>query len=540
MELEIVTEDIKEILKDAFKDLRDDVIIEVYTKAGLNDQFNDFTVSLIKGISKLTDKIKIGFHRIGDEDSIKHGIQRSPTVLIAPDKYTIRLTGAPLGEEGRSFIMSLIMASTGMGILSEESLREIKEIKEPRHIEVFVSPTCPYCPQQVLYAVSAVMAKKDMLSLDVIEIYENRDIAEKLGSLSVPQTFINDTLTGQGLQLEEFFVSSLITGKLPEFVLPEFLTEKGPVEKDIVIIGAGPAGLTAAIYAERAGLKTVVLEKANIGGQVAITPVVENYPGFTSIVGKSLVDLIAAQASQYTEIHQGEEVKEIEKRDGTFNVKTNRTMYITKGIILVTGAESKALDVPGEKRLYGKGVSYCAVCDGYYFKDGKKVFVIGGGNSAVTDALYLNSLGAKVTLIHRRDKLRAEARLKETLSKTGIKVMFNSEVKEIIGDRLVQSVSISNNKTGAVKIVPADGIFIAIGYKPNNSLAKALGLTLNEEGYIKVDERMRTSMSGVYAGGDITGGVKQIVVAVSQGSVAALSAFEDISSPYWKKETPAK
>jgi thioredoxin reductase (NADPH) len=416
-------------------------------------------------------------------------------------------------------------------------MEKIGKLKEKRDIQVFVSPTCPYCPQQALSAFSAAIVKPDLISAEVIEIYENQDLAENLGSLSVPQTFINGIFTGMGLQPEEFFAEALISLKEPEYISEQLSAE--PIEKDLVIVGAGPAGLTAAIYAVRAGLSAVVIEREVIGGQIAITPVVENYPGYMRIGGKSLVDLISQQAVQYADIHVGEQVKEIEqdKQDSKFRVKTNRAIYITKGIIMATGVGNKALGAAGERRLYGRGVSYCATCDGYFFKDGKKVIVVGGGNTAVTDALYLHNLGAQVTVVHWRDALRCEAKLQESLKESGIPVLWNSEVKEIVGDKTVKSAKIENNKTHAVTEMQADGVFVAIGYVPNNEIAKALGLELDTEGYVKVDlTTMRTSIPRVYAGGDITGGLKQIVVAVGQGSIAAMSAFEDISNPYWAKK----
>jgi thioredoxin reductase (NADPH) len=449
----------------------------------------------------------------------------------------MRYTGAPLGEEGRSLLIAILMASTGRSILTAPSMERLAGLKEKRDIQVFVTPTCPYCPQQALAAFSAAIVKPDLISAEIVEIYENPDLAETLGSTSVPQTLINGIFTGIGLQPEEYFVESILTLKEPEYVSEQISTE--PVEKDLVIAGAGPAGLTAAIYAVRAGLNSVVLERELVGGQVAITPVVENYPGYMRIGGKSLVDLISQQAIQYADVHVGEQVKEIsrERQDGRFHIKTNRAIYIAKGILLATGVGNRALGATGEKRLYGRGVSYCATCDGYFFKDGKQVLVVGGGNTAVTDALYLHNIGAKVTVVHWRDSLRCEARLQESLKQTGIPVMWNSEVKEIKGEKTVKSVLIENNKSGAAAEIPADGVFVAIGYVPNNEIAKALGLELNDEGYIKVDlTTMRTSIPNIYAAGDITGGLKQIVVAVGQGSIAAMSAFEDIGSPHLAKQ----
>ena len=187
-----------------------------------------------------------------------------------------------------------------------------------------------------------------------------------------------------------------------------------------------------------------------------ITPVVENYPGFMRIGGKSLVDLIAQQAAQYCEIHVGEFVTEAKKdrQDGRIYLKTNHAIYITKGLIIATGVGNRALEAPGANKFYGRGVSYCATCDGYFFKDGKQVIVVGGGDTAMTDALYLHNLGAKVTLVHRRDTLRAQARLQESFKQSGIPALWDSEVREISGDKIVKAVKIEDTKTGKVTDCP--------------------------------------------------------------------------------------
>jgi thioredoxin reductase (NADPH) len=533
---EIIPDDVKKVIKETFlESLKDDVILEVYTKKGTNDQFNDAAVNLVKAIAALSGKLKVSFHAVGDEQSLKRNVTRSPSVLIAPDKYRIRYTGAPLGEEGRSFLIAIMMASTGKSLLTEPAAKKIVDaLREKRDIQVFVSPTCPYCPQQVLSAFSAAIAKPDLVSAEAVEIYENQDLAESLGSLAVPQTFMNGTFTGAGLQPEPWFVESLLSLKEPQVASTQISGE--PVEKDLVIIGGGPAGLTAAIYAVRAGLNSIVIEKGNLGGQVTITPVVENYPGFMRIGGKSLVDLIAQQAAQYCEIHVGEFVTEVEKDrpDGRIQIKTNHAIYITKGLVIATGVGNRALEAAGAQKFYGRGVSYCATCDGYFFKDGKHVVVVGGGNTAITDALYLHNIGAKVTLIHRRDALRAESRLQESFKQSDIAAMWNSEVKEVSGDKIVKAVKVQDKRTGQVREMAVDGVFVAIGYIPNNDIAKQLGLDLDDQGYIKTDlATMRTSMPNVYAAGDITGAPKQIVVAVSHGSIAAMTAFEDLTNRTW-------
>ncbi len=541
MAQELIPEDIKQTIRQTLLEtLKEDVVLEVYTRDGKNDKYNEAAVSLVKMLAKLSGKLKVSFHAIGDEQSVKRNVTRSPSVLIAPDVYRSRYTGAPMGEEGRSFLTAIVMASTGKPLLSEPSITKIAEqLHEKRDIQVFVSPTCPFCPLQVLSAFSAAIVRPDLVSAEAVEIYENQDLAESLGSLAVPQTFMNNTFTGAGLQPEPLFLESLMTLKEPLVASTQITGE--PVEKDLVIIGGGPAGLTAAIYAVRAGLNSVVIEKNNLGGQVAITPVVENYPGYMRVGGKSLIDLISQQAAQYCELHVGEHITEITKdrQDGRTQLKTNHAIYITKGLVIATGVDNRALEATGAQRFYGRGVSYCATCDGYFFKDGKNVIVVGGGNTAITDALYLHNLGAKVILVHRRDTLSAEAKLQESFKRSEIPALWDSEVREISGDKIVKAVRIEDKKTGKISEMAVDGVFVAIVYVPKNEIAKQLGLELDDEGYIKTDlMTMRTSIPLVYAAGDITGAPKQIVVAVAHGSVAAMTAFEDVSGSVWVKNEP--
>ncbi len=522
----------RKALREDFRQLKEPVTIFVFTDSEENKPFSEYSVKLVSELSEISDKILPRFEKIGGESAAKYGVSRVPTILIAPEKYDIRFIGAPAGEEARTLVLSILMASTGMTILSDSAKKRLSDLKDKRNVKVFVSPTCPYCPQQAAIAISTAIEKRGLVTAEVIEIFENKDLATTYDALSVPQTFVEERLVGLGLQPEEVFVESVITAA-PIEIKPAEFGEK--MEVDLVIVGAGPAGLTSAIYSARSGLKTVVLERANIGGQVSITPVVENYPGFTRIAGQTLMDMMAQQAVTYTEIHQGEDVIDIGKTNSLFEITTNRTKYIAKAVLLSTGAESKKLEAPGEKDFQGRGVSYCAACDGYFFKDGKKVIVVGGGNTAATEALYLKNIGVDVTLVHRRDKLRAEQYLQQSLLNNGIPIIWNSVVKEIQGGRLVTGVVIENTTDKSLKPLKVDGVFIAIGYVPNNELAKKLGVEMDEEGYLKVDKGHRTNIKGIYAAGDITGGFKQIATAIGQGAVAAMTIFEDISHPYWKE-----
>ncbi len=530
----LIQEDSRKVLRGDFAQLSDPVALLLFTDDSENKPFNVFVRKLVSELVEISDKVKPVFEDLGGAAAAKHGITRTPTLLLQPEKYRIRFIGAPAGEEARTLVLSLIMASTGKTILSDQAKARLADLKEPRNVKIFVSPTCPYCPQQAALAVAAAIERPGLVTAEIIEIFENKEIASRFNVSSVPQVFIDDHLVGLGLQLEEVFIEELLTA-VPVTPRPAEYGKK--IEKDLVIVGAGPAGLTAAIYAARSGLKTVVLEKANIGGQVAITPVVENYPGFSRIAGRSLMDMMAQQAISYSDIHEGEDVVDVVKTATLFEVSTTRTTYVTKAILLATGAESRKLGVPGEMQFQGRGVSYCAACDGYFFKDGKKVIVVGGGNTAATEALYLKNIGVDVTIVHRRDQLRAEKYLRQSLENNNIPIIFNSTVKEIRGEKLVTGVVIENTADRTTRPLPVDGVFFAIGYAPNNELARKLGVGLDAEGYVTVDAQHRTTVKGIYAAGDITGGEKQIVTAVGQAAVAATTIFEDIANPYWKEKT---
>jgi len=245
---------------------------------------------------------------------------------------------------------------------------------------------------------------------------------------------------------------------------------------------------------------------------------------------------MVSHALQYTTIFQGEEVLDIQPGDPVV-VQTSRRKFHTRAVLLATGAVHRHLGVPGEKRLSGKGVSYCSTCDGPIFV-GKKVIMVGGGNSAVTEALHLHHMGVEVSLVHRRDKLRAQDYLIQNLKDGGIPVLWNTEVQEIRGENKVQEVLLLNNQTGETSTMATDGVFMAIGYSPAVELAQKLGLELTPDGFIKHD-RHRTNIPGIYTAGDVEGGYKQIVTAAGQGAEASMVLFEDLLNPYWMQKKEA-
>ena len=298
---------------------------------------------------------------------------------------------------------------------------------------------------------------------------------------------------------------------------------------DIIIIGAGPGGLTAGIYAGRQGTKNLIIDRDLAGGIGREVPEMENYPGFESISGLELIEKMKAQAIKNCDLHEMEEVTEITKTDDEyrFTVKTTKDNYQSKTIILATGSSHKHLNTKGEEEFKGKGVSYCATCDGFFFA-GRDIIMVGGGNSALQEAIYLNNLGANVTLVHRRDEFRAQKHLQDMIKKEGISTILNATVEEIKGEMLVESVILKDTVTNELKEIPTNGVFISVGYIPHTELATQLCVNLDESGHIITDKDQKTNVEYVYAIGDVCVGLKQWVVACGEGAVAATSAFTDI------------
>jgi len=519
-------------LRETLEKMPHEISLILFTDLVINEPFNQATRQVIRAIRELSPKIGLREFNLGHEMALKHHALYAPTLLFDPENYHIRWLGAPMGKEGLTFVEALRMIGYGQTGLSQESLKILKKIQEPRDIKIFVSPSCPYCPQQAVNALKAAIEKPEFITLEIIDVQANPDLAEKYAAFSVPVTYANEVLIAQGAQPEELFLSSLEKMEQQTIYIPESDAEQ--VETDLVIVGGGPAGLTAGIYAVRSGLKTAILEKGALGGQVATTPEVDNYPGLTSVGGKALVDLMVSHALEYVQIFQGEPVVDIQPGE-PIEVVTTRRKFLTRAVLMATGANHRPLGAKGENRFSGKGVSYCATCDGPLFK-GKRVLVVGGGDSAVTEALHLHHMGVKVSLVHRRGSLRAQEQLTKNLSANNIPVLWNTEVKKIDGEKRIAEVLLYNNKTQETTSLPVEGVFVAIGYEPAVELAKKIGLELTAGGFIKRDGRHRTNLPGVYSAGDVEGGFKQIVTAAGMGAEAALSIFEDLSNPYWKRE----
>lgn len=299
---------------------------------------------------------------------------------------------------------------------------------------------------------------------------------------------------------------------------------------DVIIIGSGPAGLSAGIYSARSALRTLIITGRAIGGQAALTAEIENYPGFPEgISGMELTRLMQEQAKKFGAEIQMDEVISVNLKDHPFTITTYSGDYRCKALIIATGVSPRKLGVPGEEEFIGRGVSFCATCDGFFYKD-QEVAVVGGGDSAVKEALYLTRFARKVYIIHRRDQLRAEAIIQARARQNErIEFILNSVVNEIVGKEKVEGVRIRNLKTGDEYFLRVDGVFIYIGNTPNTSLFKGQ-IELDEQGYIVTDRAMHTSVPGVFAAGDVQERVlAQVVTAAASGAIAAMEAEKFIA-----------
>jgi len=295
-------------------------------------------------------------------------------------------------------------------------------------------------------------------------------------------------------------------------------------KEKVIIIGSGPAGLTAALYTARANLKPLVISGNQLGGQISITNEVENYPGFPEgSSGPELVELMQKQAERFGARVLIDEVTEVDFKEGSpFHIKTHGDEFEADAVIVTVGASPNRLGVPGEEELIGRGVSFCATCDGFFFRD-KDVLVVGGGDSAIEEALFLTRFVNRVRVIHRRDELRAgEALKRRAFENEKIEFVWDSVLEEIRGDGKVESALVRNVKKDEAVTLDTDGVFIFIGHLPNSSFFKEQ-LELDKNGYLITDDRMMTSVSGVFAAGEIQDSVfRQITTSVGQGAAAGM------------------
>jgi thioredoxin reductase (NADPH) len=307
-------------------------------------------------------------------------------------------------------------------------------------------------------------------------------------------------------------------------------------KENLIIIGSGPAGLTAALYAARANLNPLVISGNQVGGQIAITSEVENFPGFPTILGPELIEKMRAQAENFGARIEVDEVLEVDFRLGTpFFVKTYGQEYEADAVIITTGAAARRLGIPGENEFIGRGVSYCATCDGFFFKN-KDVLVIGGGDSAVQEGLFLTKYASRVRIVHRRDSLRAgDILVARAKANEKIQFVWDTVLDKIEGNGKVQAVQAHNLKTGKIETWETDGVFVFIGHFPNSQLFKGQ-LAMDEQDFVIVDKYMQTSVPGVFAAGEIMDPIyKQAISSAGQGCQAAISVERYLESLHDKE-----
>jgi len=297
---------------------------------------------------------------------------------------------------------------------------------------------------------------------------------------------------------------------------------------DVMILGSGPAGLTAAIYARRAGLKTLVMTGNIWGGQLMLATTVENYPGFENgIQGPNLMENMKKQAERFGAEFVYDEVMEIDFSRRPFKISLRNKEYTGKTVIIATGASAKWLNIKGEKKFRGKGVSVCAVCDGAFFKN-KKLIVVGGGDTAMEEAIFLTKIASEVTIVHRRDRLRASEILQQQAFKNSkIRFIWNCTVQEILGKDYVEAVKLISNDSSE-QIIKCDGVFIAIGHQPNTQVFKNQ-INLDKEGYVIAMDTSKTNIEGVFVAGDVKDRIyRQVITAAASGCKAAIDAEKDL------------
>lgn len=332
---------------------------------------------------------------------------------------------------------------------------------------------------------------------------------------------------------------SLDTSRLQESQPAEEAQQDGV--RELIIVGAGPAGLTAGLYAGRALLKPLILVGQSLGGQAAATNEMENYPGFPEGVGgMDLAQQMADQAKRFGAEILYEEVTRVDLSTRPFVVETYGPTYRAKALIICTGASPRKLGVPGEDKFIGRGVSFCATCDGFFYKD-KRIVVVGGGDSAVDEGLFLTRFAREVTIIHRRDQLRANPTLAQRAQNhEKIRFVWDSVVEEVLGETAVTGVRVRNLKTDEVQVLETDGVFVYVGLVPNSRLFRGQ-LELTPEGYIVTDKRQRTNVPGVYAAGDVQDPwFRQTVIAAGAGAAAAIEAERFLSEIAYEEQVKVK
>jgi alkyl hydroperoxide reductase subunit F len=495
---------------------------------------------LLEELVSLSGKLELKIYDFvlhGDE-AISHKIDKIPATVVSGKRdYGIRFYGVTTGYEFSSLLEAIVMVSTGRSGLNPQLEELVRDIKEPVHLQVLVTPTCPYCPRMVHVAHQFAFVNENIRA-DMIEAQEFPYLAQRYNLYSVPKTIINEAHSFEGAIPAEAAYLQILKAVSPETYeqLEEAVREvhgaknvtkaEAEHEYEVAIVGGGPAAMSAAIYAVRKGLGVLLVAK-KLGGQITYTAAIENYLGFPKISGADMAEAFRAHMENYPIAEAlGSDVTQVRKANNGFEIITDDNQrFKAKSVIYCAGKEYKRLGIPGEEQFIGKGIGFCATCDAPLYQ-GKLVAVIGGGNSALTSVRDLLSFASEIHLIHRRKDFTADASLIQVLKAKNVTVHAPMVVRAFLGKEKLTGVRLESVDGKERFDLNVDGVFLEIGLTPNTSPLNGLA-ELNERGEIPVNKDQSTGVRGLFAAGDATDvREKQISIAVGQGTQAALSAYK--------------
>jgi alkyl hydroperoxide reductase subunit F len=496
-------------------------------------------LELLKDLTSLSSKLELTVYDFvlhGDE-AMSYKIDKIPaTAVIGKRDYGIRFYGLTAGYEFSSLIQAILMVSTGSSGLDPQVEELVKSIKEQVHLQVMVTLTCPYCPRMVHVADQFALVNQNIRA-DMVEASEFPQLAQRYNVTGVPKTIINEAHFFEGAIPAGTVYIEILKAVSPE----EYKRLEGAIreiqdmrktglaeekhEYEVIIVGGGPAAMSAAVYSARKGLDVALIAK-RLGGQIEYTATIENYLGMPNVSGADLAQAFRGHLESYPIAEAlGSDVVMIRKTDDNFVVLTdNDRQFRARSVIYCAGKEYNRLGVPGEEQFIGKGIGFCATCDAPLYRD-KHVAVVGGGNSAFTSVRDLLSFASEVHLIHRRKEFKADAALvQEVLKVKNLTVHTDTVVRSFLGKDKLTGVRLESVDGKDRFDLNVDGVFLEIGLNPNTSPLKVL-VELNKRGEVPVSKDQSTTIKGLFAAGDVTDvEEKQISIAVGQGALAALAA----------------
>jgi NADH-dependent peroxiredoxin subunit F len=539
---QLINDKLKKEIKALFQGLKNPVKVLFFTQEMACESCRQ-QEDLLKEVCGLSDTITLEVHDMLKEGKLaqKYGISKLPGTAVLGDKdYGIRFYGITAGYEFSSLMEALVMVSRGQAGLSRELEDLLLLIDVPVHLEIMVTLTCPYCPRMVHLAHQMAMAS-EYISADMVEASEYPQLVQRYSVQGVPRTVINEVSTFEGAlppQDAIMEILKVVKPKVYERIDAEMRKSRGEmlaakadprVNYHVAIVGAGPAAMSAAVYAARKDLK-VALIGDHVGGQVTDTADVENWLGVPSISGKDLSETFRDHVERYpVDELLDVSVKTVHRNRDLFHLETSDgKVYKAHSVIFCAGKQYRRLDVPGESRFIGKGIAFCATCDAPLFRD-KAVAVVGGGNSAFTAARDLLPFAREIHMISLLTQFQADPPLiSEVTGSPHVHVHKGMQVREFLGKDRLEGIRVESNDGQERFDLQVEGVFLEVGLLPNTDAVKDL-VTLNQNGEIPVERDQSTSVAGFFAAGDVTDEPeKQIVVAAGAGAKAALSAYNYI------------